>query len=399
MRKAMKKSICFAGMLGSIAWGGILLGCSAKMLTTTASSVNLASLPGTQSNHPAFIDGDPKTVGQTTFPENPGGAYREVTPPSEAYVLLPGVFTINKVRIYSDDLVGFDLYVEDPSQGMKLVGKYEGQKGPVIEAKMRGVTRASGVRIRVRRTENDAETRRRNTRVGVFGGRYIIGDTRAPATIGEIEVLGVAPSAMTSPQTATPSKPESELSSLLMSDLTKPTTPTSPPMPPRIPAGARTPSTTAPPKAPSPTKAPAIQLKSVRGGAFLLEDYYGNVVLVWFWSPSAPGSARMAPVLVGLRNELAVEDFEILGICLGTDAEAANEFLRSHKVGFPNALGDGNVERAYNVGEGLPVTFLISRDGRILKRFDGAQTREVLLPAIRAALAEAMPEMPENAPQ
>jgi len=404
-RKTMRRGIqvfLSATLAGSVAWG---LGCAASQLTTAVPSVNLATLPGTQSNHPAFIDGDPKTSGQTTFPENPAGAYREITPPSEAYVLLPGVFTINKVRIYSEDLVGFDLFVEDPSQGMKLVGKYDGQKGPVIEAKMRGVTRASGIRIRVRKTINDAETRRKNTRVGMFGGRYITGDTRAPATIGEIEVLGASP---TTPAETTAAKPSSEVGSILMSELAPPSRPetTSPPTT-RTPGTPPAPRTSTPSTRPTPLpttpstsgKAPAIQLKSLRGGAFVLDDYYGNVVLVWFWSPSAAGSATLAPVLTSLRNELAVEDFEVLGICVGADAEAANEFLRSHKVGFPNALSDGNVEKAYRVGEALPVTFLISRDGRILKRFDGSPTREMLLPAIRSALSEAMPPMPENAPQ
>lgn len=394
-------------LIGTIA---LQSGCSPKMLMTSVPSVNLATLPGTQSNHPAFIDGDTKTSGQTTFPDNPAGAYREITPPSEAYVLLPGVFTISKVVIHSEDLIGFDLYVEDPSQGMKLVGKYDGQTGPVIEAKMRGVTRASGVRIRIRKTSNDAETRRRNTRVGTFGGMYITGDTRAPATISEIEVIGSSGAESTPAAEATAATPQSELGSILMSDLAKPATsaPTTTGAPtPRTPAAgpsvARTPATGTPTSSPSATtttgKAPAIVLKSVRGGAFVLEDYYGNVVLLSFWSPTAAGSATLAPVLVGLRNELAVEDFEILGICVGADGEAANEFLRAHKIGFPNALGDGNVEKTYNVGDALPVTFLISRDGRIVKRFNGAQTREALLPAIRAALSEAMPNMPENAQQ
>lgn len=377
----------------------LLSGCSATMLTTSVPSVNLASLPGTQSNHPAFIDGDPKTSGQTTFPETQSGAYREITPPSEAFVLLPGVFTINKVMIHSDDLIGFDLYVEDPNQGMKFVGKFDGQTGPVIEAKMRGVTRASGIRIRIRKTTNDAETRRKNTRVGTLGGRYITGDTRAPATIGEIEVLGPAVGA-TADAAETAEKPRSELDSILMDDLSKPAA--SAPATTGTPATrtpARTPTTPAPKASSASGKAPAIELTSVRGGAFVLDDYYGNVVLVTFWSPSASASATLIPTLVELRSELAIEDFETLGICVGADADAAGEFLRAHKVGFPNALGDGNVEKAYGVGDALPVTFIISRDGRIVKRFNGAATRETLLPAIRSALSEAMPTMPENVQQ
>ena len=196
---------------------GGLTGCAA-IFTPQEYGENLALMPGTEANHPAFIDGDLKTAGETTFPPTEGTReYRFGSPPTEAYVLFPEPVTISKVVLYSDDLKGIDLLIEDPAQGWELHNKYDGLKGPVITLKTKGLVRATGVKIRVRRAKGDTELRRKNVRRG-GGWTFVTGETRAPASIYEIEVYG--PSSATAAEKDTPEDPD-EVTSILLEDLGK----------------------------------------------------------------------------------------------------------------------------------------------------------------------------------
>lgn len=365
-------------------------GC-ARIIGPPVPGENLALLPNTQASHPAFIDGNPKTAGETSFPESTDSRFVDITPPSEAYVLLPDVYTISKVAIHTDEIVGFDLYVEDPTQGMKLVGKYDGQKGPIIEVPMKGITRASGVRLRVRRTINDAATRQRNTRVGTLGGRYITGNTRSTASISEIEVIGpsVSGAAPAAEEPAVARDTTAEIGSILMQGLSGDAATTT-----GKPSSGTAEARSASGQVGIGSPAPMFILSTLSGSKLNLEDLIGNVILINFWSPSTAGSVAESAALTELRNELAVEDFEIVGISTSKDEATVAEFVRSHKVGYPVVLSDGAVEGRYGVGAQLPTTFLIDRQGKIARQFAGPQNRASLLSVVKSALAMSLPDQP-----
>jgi hypothetical protein len=78
---------------------------------------------------------------------------------------------------------------------------------------MKGIVRASGIKIRVRSTTEDQAVRQKNMRTDRRGFRYITGETRATAPIAEIEVLGP-------PITHTASA-DDEIGSILRRDLGK----------------------------------------------------------------------------------------------------------------------------------------------------------------------------------
>ena len=196
-----------------------LTGC-AKVFAPQALSTNLALEPGVESNHPAFIDGDLKTDGETTFAVTGNQARRggRATPPSEAVVLLPQPTSIIQITIHSDEIQGLDLYVEDPNQGSKFIDKWDNLQGPIINLRMKGIVYASGVTLRIRKGAGDVAARREAISTGVGGGQYISGETRAPVRIKEIEIFGPAPATAAAD---TISADDSEVGSIMMEDLSK----------------------------------------------------------------------------------------------------------------------------------------------------------------------------------
>ncbi|MBT7097937.1 hypothetical protein HN937_11220, partial [Candidatus Poribacteria bacterium] len=138
------RAVLFAGTL-------VLIGGCAAVFTPQTLSENFALTEGTTANHPAFIDGDMRTFGETEFPASEAANSGITgTPPSEAVVLLPEARSISKIVIHSEDIMGVDLLFESSSSGWLLHNKYDGLKGPSFTLKPRGIVSASGVKLRIR---------------------------------------------------------------------------------------------------------------------------------------------------------------------------------------------------------------------------------------------------------
>ena len=152
-------------------------------------SENYALMPGTQANDPAIIDGNPQTIGQSQYIESSSDTVRGLSAGSESVVLLPEPKALHRIKIYSDNLDAFDLWVADAQGRWQKIKEVQSNKEPIIDIRLNRTTHASGVKIRVRQTSDDAEMRRQNVRrqegYAIYSGR-----TRAQARIGEIELYG-----------------------------------------------------------------------------------------------------------------------------------------------------------------------------------------------------------------
>ena len=81
-------------------------------------------------------------------------------------------------------------------------------------------------------------------------------------------------------------------------------------------------------------------------------------------------------------------DYKKLGVAfIGVDLQDREEdalrFIREFDITYPNAHDPtGEVSISYGVS-GLPVTFFVSREGQILRRWVGAIEKEVLVRSIK----------------
>lgn len=117
------------------------------------------------------------------------------------------------------------------------------------------------------------------------------------------------------------------------------------------------------------------ELKSVSGNSLKLSDYSGKVLLVNLWATWC-GPCRMEiPELIKLHKEFQGQGFEIVGLSTenpDTSAASVRDFV--HTFGMPYAVGwaTTDVELTLMGQNGnIPQSFLITRDGRVIKRFVG----------------------------
>jgi len=139
--------------------------------------------------------------------------------------------------------------------------------------------------------------------------------------------------------------------------------------------------------------APDFVLTSLDGRRVRLSELRGHVVLLNFWASwCAPCRVEM-PWLTDLDKRLGARGLSVLGVSVDEpdDRERVARFIHDRPVGYPILLQDETVKSKYGGVQYLPQTFLIGRDGRILRRTYGIRSRADLEQSVRSALGSAPP--------
>ena len=133
--------------------------------------------------------------------------------------------------------------------------------------------------------------------------------------------------------------------------------------------------------------------KASSGDPIKLGNYSGKVLLVNLWATWC-GPCRMeTPELVKLHKEYQSRGVEMIGLSTEdpeSSAESVSDFIREYKVDYQIGWAKPELAQTLMQGRGsIPQSFVIARDGRIVKRFIGF--RPDLTPGqIKAALEEAL---------
>ncbi|MHC4442422.1 MAG: peroxiredoxin family protein [Planctomycetota bacterium] len=114
---------------------------------------------------------------------------------------------------------------------------------------------------------------------------------------------------------------------------------------------------------------PALEGKDLNGETIDLKEYRGKVVLLDFWATWCGPCITQMPHLLQLYREYRSQGFEIIGISLDQNLDAMKNFIEKNQIPwrqlFDQQSLSGANARKYQVS-GIPATFLIGRDGKIL---------------------------------
>ena len=117
--------------------------------------------------------------------------------------------------------------------------------------------------------------------------------------------------------------------------------------------------------------APDFTLTDLSGQTLQLFRYRGEVVLLNFWATWCSPCRSEIPRFVDLQNKYGRDGFEIVGISLDDDPKLVRAFYQQLRMNYPVAIGDAKLAEQYGGVLGLPVSFLIGRDGRIYAKYVG----------------------------
>ena len=135
------------------------------------------------------------------------------------------------------------------------------------------------------------------------------------------------------------------------------------------------------------------ELKTVTGNSIKLADYSGKVLVVNLWATWC-GPCRMEiPELVKLYKEFQPQGFEVVGLSTenpNTSFDAVRAFVSDFQMGYAVGWAPADVSISLMQGNtAIPQSFLVARDGRVLKRFVGFN-RDTTPPLLRQAIEAAL---------
>ncbi|WP_457600901.1 peroxiredoxin family protein [Hydrogenivirga sp.] len=112
--------------------------------------------------------------------------------------------------------------------------------------------------------------------------------------------------------------------------------------------------------------APDFTLKTIDGREVSLKDYRGKVVLINFWATWCPPCRNEMPLFVRVYKRHRDKGFEILAVSTDSSLDPVKKFVKEFRINFPVLYDDKNVVSLYGI-QGLPTSFLIDREGKIIK--------------------------------
>ena len=109
-------------------------------------------------------------------------------------------------------------------------------------------------------------------------------------------------------------------------------------------------------------------LKDLDGKNVKLAEYKGKVILLDFWATWCAECKVEIPGFIDLYTKYKRQGFEVVSVVLLDKFANAGPYAQAMKMNYPVLNGDEQqdaIDEAYGPLFGLPMSFLIGRDGRI----------------------------------
>ena len=119
-----------------------------------------------------------------------------------------------------------------------------------------------------------------------------------------------------------------------------------------------------------------------------LNAYRGKVVLLNFWATwCAPCEVEM-PHFMAWQQKYGPRGLQVIGISMDDDPALARRLAAKLRLNYPVAMGDEKLGELYGGVLGLPLTYLIGRDGKLRARFQGEADLKTIEKQLTVLLAE-----------
>jgi peroxiredoxin len=102
-----------------------------------------------------------------------------------------------------------------------------------------------------------------------------------------------------------------------------------------------------------------------------LGGFRGKVVLLDFWATWCAPCLLEMPRFVEWQEHYGKQGLQVLGVSMDDDDSSALAVEKKMHLNYPVVMGDAKLGELYGGILGLPVVYLIDRDGVIRAQFDG----------------------------
>lgn len=140
---------------------------------------------------------------------------------------------------------------------------------------------------------------------------------------------------------------------------------------------------------------PDLKLKDLDGKDVSLGDLKGKVVFVNFWATWCGPCQEEIPELIDMQNKYASKGFTVLGIAMDDEGKSVvAPFVAKEKydvngqkmlINYPIVIGTDEAADKFGGIMGYPTSFLISRNGKQIMKFQGPPDLDIIQKAIESS--------------
>ncbi|HVC00348.1 MAG TPA: TlpA disulfide reductase family protein [Candidatus Dormibacteraeota bacterium] len=127
--------------------------------------------------------------------------------------------------------------------------------------------------------------------------------------------------------------------------------------------------------------APAVSFRNLDGQTVNLAQYHGKVVLVNFWATWCEPCKAEIPDLIQIQKKYGNRNFTVLGVAMDQEGKsvvapfaAKPQFVvagQTVAMDYPIVLGTDQIATQFGGIIGLPTSYVISKNGQVVKRVIG----------------------------
>jgi len=140
-----------------------------------------------------------------------------------------------------------------------------------------------------------------------------------------------------------------------------------------------------------PTGPAELTLRDLSGKRVRLRDSRGQIVVVNFWATWCSSCAEEMPMLMDAERQYGARGVVFVGVSLDDRKTRRNipEFVNNYRINFPVWIGATSDDAArMGLGNIVPSTVFVDRDGRIIARVEGTLRPEELKERIEWLLGD-----------
>ena len=134
-------------------------------------------------------------------------------------------------------------------------------------------------------------------------------------------------------------------------------------------------------------QAPRFVRPDVNGKRIDLEDYRGKVVLLNFWATWCAPCRVELPAFSSWQGRYGQEGLQVIAVSMDDDSAPVVKAVSRLQLNFPVLMGNEKLGSEYGGVLGLPITYLIGRNGKIAVRYAGETDLDQIESKIRELLS------------
>jgi peroxiredoxin len=118
---------------------------------------------------------------------------------------------------------------------------------------------------------------------------------------------------------------------------------------------------------------------AVSGSTVNSTNFTGKTLLITFFATWCPPCMQEVPALIELHQQFSKANFSVVGLSVDEGGSSVvAKLVEKRSINYPVLMADAATARNFGGVVGIPTSFLVNKEGNVVKKYPGYVPHEVL---------------------